>query len=148
MLGGLQGKRSAPLSRGTVGEPCHKGRSQAKWPGLADDPAHRSPLQVALSTLWTSEGSANIHGRSPNGRKWVGEKKSDSEADEEERESLAAAANNEANRWRKTRREKLMTEDDDEKRKGKRKLYILDFRKSFQFLALSSTRGLCLSHVT
>ena len=78
----------------------------------------------------------------------VCEEKSNSNEDEEEGEALAAAANDEANRWRKTRRERLMTGDDDEKRKGKRKLYILDFRKSFQFLALSSNRGLCLSHVT
>ncbi len=98
--------------------------------------------------MWTSEGSTNIHGRGPNRRKWAGEKKSDSDADEEGGEALAAAANDKANRWRMTRRERLMTWDDDEKRKGKRKLYILDFRKSFQFLALSSTRGLCLSHVT
>ena len=65
----------------------------------------------------------------------VCEKKSDSDADEEEGEALAAAANDEANRWRKTRRERLMTGNDDEKRKGKRKLYILDSRKNFQFLA-------------
>ena len=78
----------------------------------------------------------------------VCEMKSDSDADEEKGEALAAAANDEANRWRKKRRERLMTGDDDEKRKEKRKLYILDFRKSFQFLALPSTRGLCLSHVT
>ncbi len=78
----------------------------------------------------------------------VCEKKSDSDADEEKGEALAAVANNEANRWRKTRRERLLTWDDDEKRKGKRKLYILDFKKTFQFLALSSTRGLFLSHMT
>ncbi len=78
----------------------------------------------------------------------MGEKKSDNDAGEEEGEALAAAANDEADKWRKTRRERLMTRDDDEKRKGKRNLYILDFRKNFQFLALSSTRGLCLSHVT
>ncbi len=83
-----------------------------------------------------------------NGRKWAGEKKSNSDADEEKGEALAGVANDEANKWRKTRREKLRTGDDDEKRKVKRKLYILDFRKSFQFLALSSTRGLCLSHMT
>ncbi len=63
----------------------------------------------------------------------VWEKKSDCNGDEEEGEALAAAANNEANRWRKTRRERLMTGDDNEKRKGKRKLYILDFRKIFNF---------------
>ncbi len=63
------------------------------------------------------------------------EKKSDSDAGEEEGEALAAAANDEADRWRKTRREKLITGDDDEKRNGKRKLYILDFRKNFQLLA-------------
>ncbi len=34
-----------------------------------------------------------------------------------------------------------MTGDNDEKRKVKRKLYILDFRKNFQFLAYSSTKG-------
>ncbi len=49
--------------------------------------------------------------------------------------ALAFGANDEADRWRKTRRERLMTGDDDEKRKGKRKLYILDFRKNFKFLA-------------
>ncbi len=65
----------------------------------------------------------------------VCEKKSDSDAGEEEGEALAAAVNDEAGRWRKTRRERLMTGDDDEKRKEKRKLYILDFRKNFQFLA-------------
>ncbi len=65
----------------------------------------------------------------------VCEKKSDSNAGEEEGEALAAAANDEADRWRKTRRERLMTGDDGEKRKGKRKLYILDFSKIFQFLA-------------
>ncbi len=65
----------------------------------------------------------------------VGEKKSENDAGEEERETLVAAANDEADRWRKTRRERLMTGDDDEKRKGKRKLYILDLRKNFQFLA-------------
>ena len=86
--------------------------------------------------------------RASNGRKWAGEKKSESDANEEEGEALAAAANDEANRWRKTRRASLMTGDDDEKRKGKRKLYILNFRKNFQFLALSSIRGLCVSHVT
>ncbi len=83
-----------------------------------------------------------------NGRHWPGEKKSDSDVGEDEGEALAAAANDEADRWRKTRRERLMTGDDDEKRKGKRKLYILDFKKNFQFLAYSSTRGLCLSHMT
>ncbi len=62
----------------------------------------------------------------------VCEKKSNSDAGEEEGEALAAAAKDEANRWRKTRRERLMTRDDDEKRKGKKKLYILDFRKNFQ----------------
>ncbi len=65
----------------------------------------------------------------------VCKKKSDSDIGEEEGEALADAANNEADRWRKTKKERLMTEDDDEKRKGKRKLYILDFRKNFQFLA-------------
>ncbi len=65
----------------------------------------------------------------------VCKKKSDSNESEEEGETLAAVANNEADRWRKTRRERLMTGDDDEKRKGKRKLYILDFRKNFEFLA-------------
>ena len=65
----------------------------------------------------------------------VCEKKSDSDAGEEEGEALAAPANNEANRWKKTRRERQMTGDDDEKRKGKRKLYILDFGKNFLFLA-------------
>ncbi len=78
----------------------------------------------------------------------VCEKKSDSDAGEEEGKVLAAAANDEADRWRKTRRERLMTGDDDEKRKRKKNLYILDFKKSFQFLALSSTRGLCFSHMT
>ncbi len=63
----------------------------------------------------------------------VCEKKSDSDEGEEEGETLASAANDEADRWRKTRREKLMTGDDDEKRKRKRKLYILDFGKNFQF---------------
>ncbi len=71
-----------------------------------------------------------------NGQKWAGEKKSDSDAGEEKGEALAAAANDEADRRRKTRRERLMTGDDDEKRKGKRKLYILDFRKNFQFFSL------------
>ncbi len=70
-----------------------------------------------------------------NERKWTGQKKIDSDKGEEEREALAAAANDEADRWRKTRGERLMTGDDDEKRKGKRKLYILDFSKNFQFLA-------------
>ncbi len=70
-----------------------------------------------------------------NWRQWAGEKMSDSDAGEKEGEALAAAANDEADRWRKTRREGLMTGDDDEKRKGKRKVYILDFRKIFQFLA-------------
>ncbi len=65
----------------------------------------------------------------------VCEKKSDSDAGEEEGETLAAAANDEADKWRKTTRERLMTGADDEKRKGKRKFYILDFRKNFQFLA-------------
>ena len=65
----------------------------------------------------------------------VCEKKSDNDEGEEEGEALAAIANDEADKWRKTRRERLMTGDDDEKRKGKRKLYILDFRKNFQFLA-------------
>ncbi len=69
------------------------------------------------------------------GRQWACEKKSDSDECEEEREALAAVANDEADKWRKTRRERLMTGDDDEKRKGKRKLYILDFRKNFEFLA-------------
>ena len=76
------------------------------------------------------------------------EKKNESNTGEEEREAVAAAVNDEINRWRKTRRERLMIRDDDEKRKRKRKLYILNFRKNFQFLAYSSTRGLCLSHVT
>ncbi len=61
--------------------------------------------------------------------------KSDSDEVEEGREALAATANDEADRWRKTRRERQMTGDDDEKRKRKKKLYILDFRKNFQFLA-------------
>ncbi len=61
--------------------------------------------------------------------------KSYSNKGEEEGEALAAAGNDEADIWRKTRRESLMTGDDDEKRKGKRKLYILDFKKNFQFLA-------------
>ncbi len=65
----------------------------------------------------------------------VCKKKNDSDAGKEEGEGLAAAANDEADRWRKTRRERLMTGDDDGKRNGKRKLYILDFRKNFQFLA-------------
>ena len=65
----------------------------------------------------------------------VCKKKSDSYSGEEKGEALATAANDEADRWRKTRRERLMTGDDDEKRKGKKKLYILDFRKNFQFLA-------------
>ncbi len=65
----------------------------------------------------------------------VCKKKSDSDEGKKEGEALAAAANDEADRWRKTKRERLMTGDDDEKRKGKRKLYILDFRKNFQFLA-------------
>ncbi len=65
----------------------------------------------------------------------VCEKKSDRDIGEEEGETLAAAANDEADKWRKTRREKLMTGDDDEKRKGKRNLYILNFRKNFLFLA-------------
>ncbi len=65
----------------------------------------------------------------------VCEKKSYSDAGEEEREALAAAANKEADKWRKTRIERLMTGDDDEKRKGKRNLYILDFRKNYQFIA-------------
>ena len=69
------------------------------------------------------------------GFSWMCEKKSDSNVGEEEGEALAAAANYKADRWRKMRRERLMTGDDDEKRKGKRKLYILDFRKNFQFLA-------------
>ncbi len=71
----------------------------------------------------------------------VCEKKSDSNADEEEGEALAAAANDEANRWRKTRRERLMTGDDDEKRKGKRKLYILDFRKSLSIFSFVIYQG-------
>ncbi len=66
---------------------------------------------------------------------WVWEKTSDSNAGKEKREALAASANNEADRWRKTKRERLIAEDDDEKRKRKSKLYILDFRKNFQFLA-------------
>ncbi len=70
-----------------------------------------------------------------NGRKWAGEKRSDSDEGEEGGEALAAAANDEAERWGKTRREGLMTGDDYGKRKWKRKLYILDFRKNFQFLA-------------
>ncbi len=65
----------------------------------------------------------------------VCEKKSDSDEGEEKEEALAAEANDEADRWRRTRRKGLMTRDDDEKRKGKKKLYILDFRKNFQFLA-------------
>ncbi len=28
------------------------------WPGLADDPTHRSPVKVALSKL---KGSGNVH---------------------------------------------------------------------------------------
>ncbi len=68
-----------------------------------------------------------------NGRQWACEKKSDSDEGEEEGEALAAAAKNEVDKWRKTRRERLMTGDDDEKRKRKRNLYILDFRKNFQF---------------
>ncbi len=63
----------------------------------------------------------------------VCEKKSDSDAGEKEGEVLAASADDEADRWRKTRRERLMTGDDDDKRKGKRKLYILDYMKNFQF---------------
>ncbi len=63
------------------------------------------------------------------------EKKSDSNTGEKEGEALTAAANHEADRWRKMRRERLKTGDYDEKRKRKRKLYILDFRKTFQFLA-------------
>ena len=70
-----------------------------------------------------------------NWRKWSGEKKSNSDGGEEEREALAAGVNNEADRLRKTEGEKLMPGDDDEKKKGKRKLYILDFKKNFQFLA-------------
>ncbi len=70
-----------------------------------------------------------------NGRKFAGEKKGDGDKNKEERETLAAGANNEVDRWRKTRRERLITEDDDEKKKRKRILYILDFRKNFQFLA-------------
>ena len=77
----------------------------------------------------------NKQNRYYNWRQWAGEMKSNSDAGEEEEETLAAAANDEADRGRKTRRERLMTGDDDEKRKGKRKLYILDFRKNFQFLA-------------
>ncbi len=65
----------------------------------------------------------------------VCKKKSDSDEVEEKGEALAVSANDEADRWRETRREKLMTGDDNEKRKGKRKLYILDFGKNFQFLA-------------
>ncbi len=65
----------------------------------------------------------------------VCEKKGDSDADEEEGETLADVANDEADKCRKTRRKRLMTGDDDKKRKGKRKLYILDFRKNFQLLA-------------
>ena len=38
------GEEERSLGRGTTGEPCRWGRSQAKWPGLADDPAHRSPF--------------------------------------------------------------------------------------------------------
>ncbi len=64
MLGGLQGRRSASLVRGTAGKPFHLGAlSSQVAPGRADDRAHCSPLQVALSTVRTSEGSANIHGR-------------------------------------------------------------------------------------
>ena len=59
----VQGVEERSLGEGTAGELCHLGRSQAKWLGLADDPAHRSPLQVALSNIWTPEGSAHIHGR-------------------------------------------------------------------------------------
>ncbi len=70
-----------------------------------------------------------------NGRQWAGKKKSDSDKGKEEGEALAAAANDEADKRRKTRRERLMSGDDDEERKRKRKLYILDFRKNFQFLA-------------
>ncbi len=68
-------------------------------------------------------------------RQWAGKKKSDNDVCEEEGEALVAAANNEANRCRRTKGERLMTGDDDEKRKEKRKLYILEFRKNFQFLA-------------
>ncbi len=65
----------------------------------------------------------------------MGKIKSESDEGEKEGEALAPVANDEGDRWRKMRREKLMTRDNDEKRKGKRKLYILDFRKNFQFLA-------------
>ncbi len=41
MLGGLQGKRSAPLGRRTAGEPCHLGAlsSQVTWPGWRSCPS-------------------------------------------------------------------------------------------------------------
>ncbi len=51
MLGGLQGRRSALLGRGTVGEPCHLGRSQANWIGLADNPAQKRVPKEMLSVV-------------------------------------------------------------------------------------------------
>ncbi len=36
------------------------------WPGLADDPAHRSPVKVALSE------AKYVHSILLGGRKWVG----------------------------------------------------------------------------
>ena len=38
------------------------------WPGLADDPAYRSPVKVALSR------AKYVHNMLLEGRKWVGEK--------------------------------------------------------------------------
>lgn len=80
MLGGLSpGVEERSLGRGTAGEPCHWGRSQAKWPGLADDPAHRSPLQVALSNIYGPlRGPLISMVVASNGRQWVGKKKSES----------------------------------------------------------------------
>ena len=48
LLGGLQGRRSAPLGRGTAGEPCHRGAlsSQVAWPGWRSCPKESAQRDV------------------------------------------------------------------------------------------------------
>lgn len=42
-------KRS--LNRGTIGEPCHRERSQAKWSSLADDSIQKKVLKEEMLLL-------------------------------------------------------------------------------------------------
>ncbi len=68
------------------------------WPDLADDPAHRSPVKVALSKV------KYVHGMLLGGRKWVG--KSEEQAywqlkreEEERKEEVAAAPSKQCGLW-------------------------------------------------